>query len=183
MQCDCGNTKQMLAEHVKRGMIKSCGCRRSTAGRPRPENSTHGMSAHPAYWVWRSMCDRCRLPSHKAWLRYGGRGIKVCAAWSNSFEAFWRDMGPTYVPGLSLEREDNNGGYDKKNCVWATRITQNRNKRSNVMLDTPWGYITMTEAAEKSGIGKTTLHYRVSNGWPLSRLFDPPNCASPSTTF
>ncbi len=140
------------------------------------------MSKHPAYAVWRSMLDRCRLPQHQAYANYGGRGIKVCARWQASFENFWQDMGPTYRSGLTLERKNNARGYSPKNCMWATRTAQARNKRGNRMIDTPKGKMLLSEASELSGIGTTTLLYRVAHRWPANRLFDAPDFRNRLTT-
>jgi hypothetical protein len=131
------------------------------------------MSKHPAHWVWRSMIDRCRLPSHQAWHNYGGRGIPVCERWQQSFENFWVDMGPTYQPGLTIERRDNNAGYSPENCYWADRQTQARNTRVNRWIQTPDGLMTVAEAAECSGLGVTTLLYRLNHHWPTTALFVP----------
>ena len=126
---------------------------------------THGMSKHPGYHAYRNMRDRCTLPTCHAWDNYGGRGITVCARWLVSFENFWADMAPGYRKGLSLDRIDNRGNYEPSNCRWADQKTQDRNKRTNRHVDTPWGRMTVSEAAERSGIGKTTITYRLQNGW------------------
>ena len=182
VECACGKTFLMAASALlkqqKTGNKASCGCRRKeTIGE---KNTKHGMSRHPAYAVWRSMCDRCLLPSHKAWRNYGGRGISVCERWQKSFSAFWADMGPTYVKGLTLDRIDNNAGYSPANCRWASHKRQARNKRGNTIIDTPWGRLTAAEAAERANLNKTTLHYRLSIGVKGSLLFIPP---SPSNRF
>jgi len=137
-------------------------------------NRTHGMSKHPAYAVWRSMLDRCRLPTHQAWANYGGRGITVCSEWQ-SFETFWADMGPTYRRGLTLERKDNEGGYSAVNCEWATYRKQMNNKRGNVWIETPLGVMTVAEASRLSGIGHTTLLYRIAHGVSLSTILSTPD--------
>jgi hypothetical protein len=88
----------------------------------------HGMSRHPAWGAWHNMIQRCGDPTHAAWKDYGGRGIKVCVRWQ-LFANFWKDMGPTYQPGLTLDRINNDRGYKLSNCRWATWEVQNRNKR------------------------------------------------------
>lgn len=175
IRCDCGTVKLMdpseYRKQGKRGVVASCGCqRRATIAARR---TTHGMSQHPAFAVWRSMLDRCRLPTHHAWKNYGGRGIRVCERWSTSFEAFWQDMGPTYQAGLTIEREDNNGNYTPENCQWKTMRHQANNTRRNHRIDTPLGRMTILQAAEAYGLGTSTLAYRVANGWPQERLFEP----------
>jgi hypothetical protein len=124
------------------------------------------------------MKDRCTLPTHQAWANYGGRGIRVCQRWLDSFEAFWADMGPTYKRGLEIDRRDVNGNYCPENCRWVTSKIQGRNKRDNTIINTPWGRVTLAEAAEKSGIGATTLSYRISHNCPENLLFAPPDVAN-----
>lgn len=171
-RCDCGSTRTHAASELLKGRTKSCGCLRNAQQSERA--ATHRMSKHPAYAVWRSMLDRCRLPTHQAWARYGGRGISVCERW-NSFANFWADMGPSYVSGLTLDRRDNNAGYSPENCRWVTRQVNSRNRRSNRVIQTPEGPMQLCAAAEVSGIGKTTLMYRHRAGWPSERMFDIPD--------
>lgn len=169
--CKCGRTVVLpgteLQKQKSRGVQASCGCmRRATIGR---RNTVHGMSKHPAFAVWRSMLDRCRLPSHAAWHNYGARGITVCAAWQAAFVNFWADMGPTYVAGLTLERTDNSEGYGPGNCVWAGRAAQANNTRKSKWLNTSAGKMTAAQAAAHFGVKYTTLLYRLAHGWPLER--------------
>ena len=169
-RCDCGETVVRLPvdvqKSVQKGCTPSCGCQMGEA------NKTHGMSQHPAYWVWRSMCDRCRLPSHQAWKNYGARGITVCPEWRESFETFWADMKAGYRPGLTLERMDNNRGYTPKNCQWRSYRHQSNNRRTNVHINTPSGPMTVSQAARLYKIGRSTLAWRVEH-WPEERWFRP----------
>jgi hypothetical protein len=173
--CDCGKVILMepsqLKKHAKRGVRCSCGCmRKATQSEKR---TTHGMSKHPAFAVWRSMIDRCKLPTHQAYKNYGGRGITVCERWQQLFENFWEDMGEKYKPGLTLERLDNSLGYSKENCDWRTRKHQANNTRRNHWLETPHGRMTLMEASEFYGVGYTTLMYRLDHEWPIEQALIP----------
>ena len=77
--------------------------------------------------VWYAMWARCTKPHARQFADYGGRGIKVCSEWK-SFEIFLQDMGERPV-GYTLERRDNNAGYTKENCFWASWSIQALNKR------------------------------------------------------
>jgi hypothetical protein len=96
---------------------------------------SHGMYRTKEYYAWGDMKARCLNDRHKAYPRYGGRGISVCDRWL-SFENFLEDMGPC-PPGLTLERGDNDKGYEPSNCRWATRTDQSRNRR--LMRNNPSG--------------------------------------------
>lgn len=89
--------------------------------------SVHGMCQTKVYKVWQGIIDRCNNPKNKDYLRYGGRGIKVCPAWL-SFQSFFEDMGDI-PPGKSIDRINNDKGYSKDNCRWATRSEQQMNKQ------------------------------------------------------
>lgn len=91
-------------------------------------NTTHGCSHLPEYRIWWSMRQRCYLPSHTSYQWYGARGIKVSQEWE-SFEVFFRDMGPRPSPEYSIERKDNDGDYSKQNCLWVLKPQQARNTR------------------------------------------------------
>ena len=90
------------------------------------------LSDLPEYHVWRDMRQRCYNPNHKNYHHYGGRGIKVCARWMDSFWAFIQNMGRRPHPKLTIERINNNGDYEVGNCRWDTRSAQNRNKRHRI---------------------------------------------------
>ncbi len=121
MLCDCGVAVEVSSGHL--GTTKSCGCFH------RDKITSHGLSKSPEYKVWSSMIDRCHNPNNKKFKNYGERGIVVCSQWRASFSAFIKDMGRRPKPRLTIERNDNNGNYEKANCEWATYQKNNSNRR------------------------------------------------------
>ncbi len=77
------------------------------------------------------MKQRCLNVKHKSYSRYGGRGIKVCKRWlgKKGFKNFLKDMGHKPTPKHSLDRINNDGNYEPKNCRWATATQQAVNKK------------------------------------------------------
>ncbi len=118
--CDCGSRVETQSGNLRTGHTTSCGCK---SRRHQP-----GSSHHPLINTWISMMARCRNPKCKAYPNYGGRGITVCSDWE-SFERFIADMGER-PPGTSLDRIDNDRGYELGNVRWATAKEQRRNQRN-----------------------------------------------------
>lgn len=117
------------------------------------------------------MHQRCKNYKNKFYKDYGARGISVCTRWQKYIN-FKIDMLPTYQKGLSIDRINNNGNYDPSNCRWATQKQQMRNLRRNVFIDTPWGFITVAEACEISGLDHATLDNRIKK-YPSKYWFVP----------
>lgn len=80
-----------------------------------------------AYTAWmnaKARCNPTRVGQKEAYIR---NGITMCDEWKNSFERFLEDMGLPEVH-LTLERADNNKGYNPQNCYWATTEEQAGNR-------------------------------------------------------
>lgn len=86
------------------------------------------MSSTRFYKIWKGMLNRCHNKNTARYVDYGGRGIKVCKRWTK-FESFRDDMLSGYDETKSIDRKNNNAGYNKRNCRWATIVEQNQNKR------------------------------------------------------
>lgn len=83
----------------------------------------------PEYGAWRAAKSRCTRTTDPQFIHYGARGIRMCDAWTVSFEAFLADMGDRPSKNHSLDRIDPNGGYEPGNCRWATALEQAHSKR------------------------------------------------------
>lgn len=128
-KCYCGTEFRTQIQNVKNKTTKSCGCHNIAKTVERNiARSTHNLTNHRLYNIWCKMIKRCSDKNSKSFKDYGGRGITVCDEWLN-VENFINDMYPTFIEGLSIDRVDNDKGYNKSNCRWTTRTIQSRNKR------------------------------------------------------
>lgn len=117
--CDCGFIGSFGLGDLKSGMSTSCGCWRSERA------TTHGKHRTPEYRVWAHMIARCENPKIKGWHNYGGRGIRVCEEWRESFPAFLAYVGERPSPKHSIDRWPNNdGNYEPGNVRWAATMSE-----------------------------------------------------------
>ena len=141
--CECGKSKTVTAHNLTRGYHKSCGCLRweLLRRRKRPQRAVRIAPAPPSppprpaapsktFISWRAMRVRCNASSGRMWRLYGERGIRVCDRWNASFQNFVADMGER-PEGKTLDRIDNDLGYEPSNCRWATPKEQRANQRSH----------------------------------------------------
>jgi hypothetical protein len=133
--CDCGNETIVYLGNLRRNnsATTSCGCYNKEM--TTKKNTTHGMKNTSEYNSWENMKQRCYNPNNPRYNDWGGRGIKVCDEWNNSFETFLKDMGMKPGEDYSIDRIDVNGNYEPSNCRWADSVTQNNNKRPKTLLN------------------------------------------------
>ena len=136
-------------------------------------HATHGMSYTPEWHSWMAMRQRCHYPSSINYPNYGGRGIKVCDRWMNSFEAFYKDMGPR-PEGMSLERVDNDKDYSPDNCTWATTPEQGTNQRTNRLITHDGETLTMMQWSRRTGLSKHVIYRRLKKGWSIEKTLTTP---------
>lgn len=160
--CDCGNASIVSACHLTKGHTTSCGCFKLCT----KSRLTHGLTNTTEHRSWTSMRNRCLNPNNNAFGSYGGRGIKICKRWDR-FENFLSDMGPK--PGLlySLDRKNNDKGYSKSNCRWATKEEQSNNRHHIKKYEWLNRYWTISQLARYVNVKEATLRQRLRNKWSI----------------
>ena len=171
--CECGAFSVVTSYHLTHGRTKSCGCLRSDA--TILSHTTHGLTEHPLYKVWRAMKERCYLPTNKRFEHYGGRGIKVCDEWKDDFVAFFEwSIRNGYEEGLSIDRINVDGNYEPNNCRWITMDEQSRNKTSNILLTYNGKTQCIAEWSREVGIKEATIRRRIKHGWSIEETLTTP---------
>ena len=165
-RCDCGEEKVIAMSSLRNGLTKSCGCLR----RETKPGLTHGQAHTRTYNIWIGLKQRCSNPNHPAFKNYGGRGISFAPQWKD-FAVFLKDMGEA-PEGTSIERVNNNRGYEPGNCIWADRLTQGRNTRRCRMITHAGETKTLGEWADQYGINRQTLAQRLRLGWPIEKALN-----------
>ncbi len=177
-KCDCGTTKQFHESNVRSGKSRSCGCNRVIVGKAKLGIATKHGGAGGAktveYKAWCAIIDRCTNPRSKIYADYGGRGIALCAAWRHDFKAFLEHIGPRPTGRYSVDRIDNDRGYEPGNVRWATDETQNRNQRRRPKLIAFGQNLTPAEWAEKTGLPVNAINMRRRLGWSVERILTTP---------
>lgn len=174
--CLCGKEVVKAGGSMYRGSTLSCGCLKQEM--LVQKKTTHGETAKgqltPEFNTWAKLRRRCNNPKDKAYKLYGGRGIKVCDRWDNSFENFLIDMGRKPSPKHSIDRINNNGHYEPNNCRWATLKEQSRNKRTNIWLTHNEETLLIEDWAAKVKIKADVLRHRYRVGWTPEEILSTP---------
>lgn len=169
-RCECGTERVIQASNVRSGNTKSCGCwREETRGCTQKIGGevvfTHQKSGTPEYRAWSGMKERCSNPRHKSFHNYGGRGIRVCQRWLESFNNFFADMGPRPSRNHSMDRwPDKDGNYEPGNVRWATPSQQMNNVRYNCRLTIDGTSLTIAQWCRHFGVKRSTYASRIERG-------------------
>lgn len=171
--CTCGKTVSVAGTSLRLGRTQSCGCLRiQRLIEAKGRNRIHGQAVNrtATYRCWTGLRERCFNPRHQGYSNYGGRGITVCPQW-NSFEQFQADMGERPF-GMSIDRIDNDKGYEPTNCRWATPVQQMRNRRTSWhVFDVNDESISFAEAARTLAMSESAFygHIRKLYGYGVTR--------------
>lgn len=137
-QCECGNTAFVRGYSLRSGITRSCGCLSIETITQRSYGNdygkTHGLAASRIYKNYYAMRARCYNPKNQNYSRYGGKGIKICDEWLNSFEAFYQwAINNGYADNKTIDRINPDGDYTPENCRFADASIQgfNRHTQSN----------------------------------------------------
>lgn len=169
-KCLCGNEKSIAGSTLISGRSTKC-----ASCNIKKVHTKHGFCVDrrkiPEYHIWRNMKYRCTNPKAKRWSDYGGRGIKVCKEWLNSFQSFYNDMGEKPFNRATLDRVNNEKGYCKENCRWVPYSVQNRNRRG-VKL---YKGLTLTELCRDKNICRFWVANRLKKGCHLDEILTDTN--------
>jgi hypothetical protein len=171
-RCDCGNEAKASGGNLKGKHVMSCGCLRQEI-LERQRQPTHGMTKTRPYRIWQGMLARCEKIQDKDYRNYGGRGIKISEDW-HDFENFWRDVEEGYSKGLSIDRIDNNGNYERGNIKWSSQKEQGNNTRFNKIVEHKGRKQTLQQWSDELGFSGKVLGYRLRSGWSIERALETP---------
>ena len=161
-ECDCGDADLYIASRVRHGRVTRC---QACALRAVAEkNKKHGMRGSSEYRIWGGIKTRCTNKNAPDYDRYGGRGITMYDEWLGSFDAFFSYLGPRPSKQHSVDRIDNDKGYEPGNVRWATKMEQGRNKKNSTYVTDGNRVLHINEVASELGITKGAAHMRLKRG-------------------
>jgi hypothetical protein len=178
-KCDCGILLDVNSSALVTGNTTSCGCyaaeRASALFRKHGSSNNRGQKkTSDEYGVWSNIRQRCGNSKNPSFKDYGRRGIALCAEW-NDFNVFLADMGNRPSKNHTIDRIDNDKGYSKANCRWATRVEQNSNKRSSNLLTYQGITKTCAEWERSMGFPEGVIKQRVNSmNWSIERALTTP---------
>lgn len=175
--CECGTVREVLANQLKSGRSKSCGCysREEKSARFTEMNKktkvTHGYYGTRLYSIWSSMKARCETKTNGSYKNYGAKGIKVCEPWRD-FSIFkdWA-LSNGYEDSLTIERMDIKGNYEPSNCKWVTMKEQQNNRSNTTFVMYNNESKPISAWCDELGLDYELISGRYRNGIKPPRLF------------
>lgn len=165
MRCDCGKEKIIRIHSVRQGVVKSCGCLHLERCHNGLNATKHGDARRGnvsrLHDIWRHMRGRCNREKDATYKHYGGRGLTVCAEWSD-YKVF-RDWAYKhgYADNLTIERKNNMCGYTPDNCCFTDMKTQQRNRRNNKLFKDNGELKCVAKIAEENKVKYNHAYYRL----------------------
>ena len=160
---------------MKSGKVKSCGCIYLESNKGR--NATHGMSKSRIFRIWMGIKQRCNI-NYVTSKYHGQKNIRVCDEWKDFVPFYEWSIANGYSDTLTIDRIDNKLGYRPDNCRWVDFKTQERNRTNNRMVTIKGETHVLSEWAEKNGISRSALAWRLDHGWNDEELFMKPDFAN-----
>lgn len=173
--CECGKYKEVRLDSLTSGKVKSCGCLQVENSYKNliPGSSRYDVIDKRLRGIWNGMKGRCLNKNNKSYARYGGRGITLFKEWEDfNIFAKWA-LSNGYDENLTIDRIDNNKGYEPSNCRWITNKEQSRNRRSNIVIEHNGKTMTLKELSETTGIEYSCLNARYKRGYRKEELIKP----------
>ena len=144
----------------------------------KPPRYQHKKKDNLSLWYrWHGIKKRCLNENDERYHQYGGRGIKICPEWLESFDNFaeWA-LSHGYAENLTLERIDVNGDYCPENCKWITLQEQAFNKRGTKWVDYKGEHTQLKKLCERLGVTYDTVHDRIyKRGWSVEDAIEKPS--------
>ena len=168
--CACGSECVSKSYALRRGVTTHCGCMKN---KHISDANNKNLGNTPSLrYAWTNMKTRCNNPRYPLYHRYGGRGIRVCDAWQNSFEEFLRwAYRAGWTQGLSLDRIDNDKGYSPENCRFVTAQAQANNRCTSKIVEAFGAKESLANVARRYGVPYEKLQRRIARGeWPEAAI-------------
>lgn len=147
--CDCGTKTVTDSGALGCGNSSSCGtCNRKSSAKNNGKNLyKHGESHTPLHNCWSSIIGRTSFQELY-------NDVVVCDEWKEytNFAEWARKNG--WKQELTIERKDNNKGYNPDNCTFATRAEQSRNRTSTKLN---WDKVNIIREKCKENIPQTII--------------------------
>lgn len=161
-KCDCGKEIVAIGKNLRKGKTKSCGCLWHELSKMGSFGKKHSLSKTRLYRTWNAIKRRCNEKRYRAYMQYGGRGIKICDEWLQDFMNFYNwAMANGYREDLTIDRINVNGNYEPNNCRWITIQEQANNRRTNIQIQYKGQKKTLKEWCKILNLKYPTILYRI----------------------